>query len=230
MDKRSDAAEMVAANGPTAIVSVSPIILSAPRRGADLQVRVSAPVTGNELPIIVFSHGNGNSADGYAPLVNYWASRGFVVLQPTHLDSRTLALSQDDARRPSIWRFRVRDLEQILDDLELLEASVPGLGGRLDHTRIAAAGHSWGGQTVSMLLGARVLNQQGEMEESMSDSRIRAGVLLSAGGGDLSPIAAKQYPFLNRSFSEMNTPTLVIAGDHDESQLTVRGPDWFTDP
>nr|WP_220207721.1 hypothetical protein [Reticulibacter mediterranei] len=28
----------------------------------------------------------------------------------------------------------------------------------------------------------------------------------------------------------MTTPTLVIAGDRDQSPLSVRGPDWFTDP
>ncbi len=28
----------------------------------------------------------------------------------------------------------------------------------------------------------------------------------------------------------MTTPALVIAGDHDQSQLSTRGPDWFADP
>ena len=28
----------------------------------------------------------------------------------------------------------------------------------------------------------------------------------------------------------MTTPTLVVAGDRDQSLLSVRGPDWFTDP
>ena len=27
----------------------------------------------------------------------------------------------------------------------------------------------------------------------------------------------------------MTTPTLVVAGDKDQSALTVRGPEWFTD-
>ncbi|WP_012183267.1 alpha/beta hydrolase family protein [Salinispora arenicola] len=222
-----------AAGAPTPIVSVSPVTLPAADRGEDLQVRVSAPVAGHELPIIVFSHGFGKSMKAYAPLVDYWAAHGFVVAQPTHLDSRTLNITPDDPRHSEIWRFRVADLKRILDHLDVIEAAVPGLDGRLDPGRIAAVGHSWGGQTVGMLLGARVLGADGLPGEDMSDSRVTAGVLLSTtgtGGADLSPFAAEHFPFMSPSFADMTTPTLVVAGDKDQSPLSVRGPDWFTDP
>ncbi|AMJ67785.1 alpha/beta hydrolase family protein [Hymenobacter sp. PAMC 26628] len=217
-------------SAPMTVISASPVVLAAPGRGEDLQVRVSAPATGRDLPIIVFSHGNGNSLDGYAPLVEFWAAHGFVVMQPTHLDSRMLGLRPEDPRTPRIWQFRVEDLQRILDHLDLLEAAVPGLAGRLDRSRIAAVGHSWGAQTVSLLLGARVLEPGGGLGADMTDARIQVGVLLSAGGGDLTPSAAQQYPFMNRSFAQMTTPALVVAGDKDISHLTARGPDWFTDP
>ncbi|MGW4515486.1 alpha/beta hydrolase family protein [Streptomyces sp. NPDC004393] len=222
-----------ATSASTPVVSMKPVVLSVPGRGEDLQVRVSAPATGNELPIIVFSHGFGWSMDGYSPLVDFWASHGFVVIQPTHLDSRTLNLSPDDPRTPLIWRFRVEDMKRVLDQLDLVEASVPGLGGRLDRSRVAAAGHSWGAQTTSMLLGARVLDPDGGAGEDMSDPRIKAGVLLAApgrGGDDLTPFAVEHLPFMNPVFADMTTPTLVVAGDRDQSHLSVRGPDWFTDP
>jgi predicted dienelactone hydrolase len=217
---------------PTPVISVRPVVLAAPGRGEDLQVRVSAPATGDELPVIVFSHGFGGSLDGYAPLVDSWTARGFVVIQPTHLDSRTLNLTPDDPRYPQIWRFRVEDLTRSLDQLDLIEAAVPGLAGRLDRSRIAAAGHSWGAQTASMLLGARVLDPQGIPGKDMSDPRIKAGVLLAlpgTGGADLTPFAAENFAFMNPGFAEMTTPALVVAGDKDVSALAVRGPDWFTD-
>jgi predicted dienelactone hydrolase len=106
---------------PAPVVSVKPLVLSAPGRGDDLQVKVSAPTAGSELPIIVFSHGSGSSLDGYGPLADFWAAHGFIVIQPTHLDSRTVGLSRDDARTPRIWRFRVEDMKRILDHLDLLE-------------------------------------------------------------------------------------------------------------
>lgn len=217
---------------PTPVISVRPVVLPAPDRGADLHVRVSAPVTGGELPVVVFSHGFGQSMDSYAPLVDFWAARGFVVVQPTHLDSRTLNLAPDDPRQPDIWLHRVADLTRVLDRLDVLEAAVPGLAGRVDRDSVAAAGHSWGAQTVSMLLGARVLDADGAPGKDMSDPRIKAGVLLAVpgtGGADLTPFAAEHFSFMNPGFSEMTTPALVVAGDRDQSALSTRGPDWFTD-
>ncbi|KOU25649.1 chlorophyllase [Streptomyces sp. WM6372] len=221
------------ASAPTTVLSAQPVLLPAPSgRGEDLQVRVSAPATGSDLPVVVFSHGFGWSMNGYAPLADHWAAQGFVVIQPTHLDSRTLGIPHEDPRTPRIWRIRVEDLKQVLDGLDVLEAAVPGLGGRVDHGRIAVAGHSWGAQTASTLLGARVLDADGVPGEDMSDPRVTAGVLLALTGlGDsLTPFAAENLPFLRPSFDTMTTPALIVAGDEDDSALSTRGPDWFTDP
>ena len=218
---------------PMSVISVSPVVLPAPGRGDDLQVRVSAPATGTgALAVIVFAHGFGSSLDGYAPLVNFWASHGFVVIQPTFLDSRTLGLGPDDPRTGSIWRIRVEDMKRTLDQLDFIEGCVPGLKGRLDRSRIAAVGHSYGAQTTGMLLGARVIGPDGSLGDDLSDPRIKAGVLLCAtgrGGPDLGPFATEHFPFMNPSFTEMTTSTLVVAGDKDDSPLSPRGPDWFTD-
>jgi predicted dienelactone hydrolase len=218
---------------PSPIVSVKPIALDAPERGTPLEVRVSAPVTGTELPIVLLSHGFGWHLDGYAPLADYWAAHGFAVIQPTYLDSRRLALPADDPRTPGIWRQRVRDAGHALDQLDRLEAAVPGLAGRLDRSRIAAAGHSFGAQTTSVLLGARVLDADGTPSEDLADARVQAGILLAAagtGGADLTPFAAEHFPFMNPHFATLTTRALVVAGDRDDSPLTVRGPDWTTDP
>lgn len=219
-------------DAPTAMVSVRSLTLSAVGRGEDLQLRVSAPVVGEKLPIILFSHGFGSSMDGYAPLAHYWSARGFVVVQPTHLDARRLGLAEDDKRRPNIWRTRIEDMRRILDNLQALERMVPGLEGRADRDQVAAAGHSFGGQTTSMLLGAR-MTAGGGSGEDMSDPRVKAGILLAAGGrggSDLSDLARSITPYLDSSFDHMTTSTLVVAGDADISPLTIRGPDWFADP
>jgi dienelactone hydrolase len=214
------------------IISVKPIVLAAPERGRDLELRVSAPVSGDALPVVLFAHGFGWSLDGYAPLVDHWAAAGFVVVQATHLDSRRYGIAPGDPRFRDIWRTRIADLRRMLDELDGLAAAVPGLTGRMDPTRVAAAGHSWGGQTASTLLGARVLDTDGRPGEDFSDPRVAAGVLLAtagAGGDALSPFAREHLPFINPAFADMRTPALVVVGDRDDSPLTTRGPDWCAD-
>ncbi|MDF9810866.1 chlorophyllase [Streptomyces sp. SPB162] len=227
-------------SSPTPVLSVSPVVLPVPGRAVDLEVRVSAPVTGDGLPVILLSHGQGysnhlSSLNGYAPLVNFWAAHGFAVIQPTHLSSTTLRLDPETPGAPLHWRSRAEDMTRVLDRLDAIEAAVPALRGRLDHRRIAVAGHSMGGHTASLLLGARLTDPQDGTEVDLADPRITAGVLLAApgrGGDALTGSIAENFPFLlTTDFSRMTTPTLVVAGDKDESaHLTVRGPDWHADP
>ncbi|WP_097462127.1 alpha/beta hydrolase family protein [Mangrovitalea sediminis] len=215
----------------TAVLSLAPIVVASPGRGLDMEIRVSVPLAGQDLPVIVFSHGNGQSLYAYGPLTNYWASQGFLVIQPTHLDSRTIGLAADDDRRPWLWQHRENDLLRVLDQLDLIEATVPTLKGRVDRGRIAVAGHSWGGHTASVLLGARHPNPEDGSMVSLKDPRVKAGILLAVAGRgeDLTPSAASRLPFLHPDYSEMTSPALIIAGSADQSAMTTRGPDWWRD-
>ncbi|MFF3291270.1 alpha/beta hydrolase family protein [Streptomyces sp. NPDC003023] len=225
---------------PTPVLSVSPVVLPAPDRAVDLHLRVSAPVTGSELPVILLSHGLGfsnnlSSLNGYAPLANLWAELGFVVIQPTHLDSRTLSPDPGAHGTKAHWRTRAEDMKRILDQFDVIEAAVPQLFGRLDHSRVAVAGHSMGGHTASLLLGARLTDPHDGTEVDLAEPRIKAGVLLAApgrGGDALTEFTVENYSFfLTTDFSTMTAPTLVVAGDKDDSAfLTVAGPDWHADP
>lgn len=211
------------------LIAVKPITITGPETA--VQVKITAPMSGEHLPVIVFSHGNGGSMDGYQLAVDRWAAAGFVVIQPTHLDSRRNAIEFGDPRFGTIWRVRIDDVHAILDNLDNILAQANGLDARIDHERIAVAGHSWGAQTMGTLLGARVLDAMGNPGDDFSHPSVRAGVLLSAAGsGDsLNPFAAEHLGFMRPDFSTMTTPALVVAGGKDQSALSTRGPDWFTD-
>ncbi|MCX5170701.1 alpha/beta hydrolase family protein [Streptomyces antibioticus] len=226
---------------PVPVLSYSPVVLPVPGRPVDLQVRVTAPETGTGLPVLLLSHGHGpshnlSSLNGYAPLAQRWAALGFVVVQPTHLTSRTLAhLVADAPGAPDFWRSRAEDMSHVLDRLDVIERTVPGLAGRIDPTKIGLAGHSLGGFTASLLLGAGIVDPDTGKTVSVAEPRITAGVLLAApgrGGDVLNGPMAAQWPIIGAvDFSTMTTPALVVAGEKDDSRhFTDMGPDWHADP
>ncbi|MET9774662.1 chlorophyllase [Streptomyces sp. NPDC006367] len=228
-------------DAPVPVLSYSPVVLPVPGRPVDLQVRVSAPATGTGLPVILLSHGHGpsnnlSSLNGYAPLANLWAAHGFAVVQPTHLTSRTLShLVADAPGAPDFWRSRAEDMTHILDRLDTIERTVPQLAGRIDPAKVAVAGHSLGGFTAALLLGAGLTDPGTGNLVHLADPRIRAGVLLAApgrGGDSFNGPMAKQWPVIGAvDFSTMAAPTLVVAGDKDDPRhFTDIGPGWHTDP
>ena len=230
MNNLIDLSRSISAPPAALTVAYTPILLSMAGR-APLELRLTAPAKGDALPIVLLSHGAGPSKyipskDGYAPLAQFWAERGFAVIQPTHGNSPVGGLPNDAPDAPYFWRQRVSEMTAILDHLDEVEQQAPGVPGRLDHRRIAAAGHSFGGHTVSLLLGAQLAG------ESFADPRVSAGVLLAApgrGGIDLTAQSAARFPFFDVDFSQMTTRSLVICGADDNPHFTSRGPEWHAD-
>lgn len=229
------------AGAVTPVLSYSPVVLPVPGRPVDLTLRVSAPETGGDLPVILLSHGHGGalnlaSEDGYAPIAARWAAAGFVVIQPTHLSSRRLGnLWKTTPGAPLFWRSRAEDMIHILDHLDEIEKAVPLLAGRVNHDNIAVAGHSLGGFTAEVLLGVGITDPDTGERVSYLEPRIKQGVLLAApgrGGDALNGVMADQVPFFRAiDFSTMTQPALVVAGDQDDSRhFTDMGPAWHHDP
>ncbi|NVK33410.1 MAG: alpha/beta fold hydrolase [Rhodobacteraceae bacterium] len=238
MNNLIDKARALPMRSPVQTVSIDPVTLDAPFRRQPLDLRITAPVQGERLPIVLLSHGHGPSLylpskDGYGPLASFLAGQGFAVIQPTHANSKVGGLGHDQPGAPLFWRMRINEMKHIIYKLDEIEKATPLLDGRLNPDRIAAVGHSMGGQTVGMLLGARLTNPDNTAETDVSviEPRIKTGVLLAPpgrGGDNLSDFARKNFPELNPDYSHLTTPSLVIVGDEDVNAfMTVRGPEWY---
>ena len=194
-----------AAQGPAMpIVTVNPVVLKDAAQGKDILLRVTAPREGRRLPIVLFSHGAQYSKDDYLPLAEFWAAHGYVVIQPTHIESLALGLPRNDPRIQDAWKSRALDLRKALDSLDEIERQTPFLKGRLDRRRVLAAGHSFGGHTTAVLIGAQTPDMA---DKDLSDPRVIAGIMLAPPG--LAP------GFRNISWPADARPALHIVGMDD---------------
>lgn len=221
----------------TPIISFSPVVLPVPGRHADLEIKVSAPAGGNNLPVIIISHGHGpsnflSSYKGYGPMADYFAAQGFVVIQPTHQNSKALGLSSSLPEAPLFWSSRPADMTYILDHLDEIISSVPGLTGRVDKANVAAVGHSMGGQTVAMLAGMKVTDPATGKVVDAAEPRLKARVIIGAPGGPegFNGAARQHYPVLAAgNFSTMTLPALIVNGDQDINLMFSDMDNWRAD-
>jgi dienelactone hydrolase len=221
----------------TPVMSFGPVVLPVAGRHVDLEMKVSAPASGNNLPFILLSHGHGpsnflSSYKGYGPMVDFFAAKGFVVIQPTHQNSRALALPSSLPEAPLFWSSRAADMKFILDHLDEIISTVPGLSGRVDQTKVAAIGHSMGGQTVAMLAGMEVTDPATGKIVNVAEPRLKALVLIGASGGPegFNGVNRQHYPVLAAgNFSTMTLPALVVNGDKDKNLMFSDVDNWRAD-
>jgi len=218
-------------------MSFSPVVLPVPGRHVDLEIKVSAPASGNNLPVILLSHGHGpsnflSSYRGYGPIVDFFAAEGFVVIQPTHQNSRSLGLPSSLSEAPLFWSSRAMDMKFILDHLDEIISTVPGLTGRVDKEKVAAIGHSLGGHTVAMLAGMEVTDPATGTIVSLAEPRLKAMVMIGLPGGPegLNGAARHHYPVMAGSdFSTMTLPALIVNGDKDKNLMFSDLDNWRAD-
>jgi len=183
-------------------------------------VRLYWPEGNKPVPLVVFSHGIGGSRLGYSYLGQYFASHGMASLHLQHVGSdRSLwtgnPLSLVDRLQVAAHERealeRVKDLSFALDRLLAREE----FGRRVDRGRIAAAGHSYGANTVLLAVGASVQREGRQIR--LRDPRIKAAVLLSAppfyGDEDLKAI-----------LRSVTLPTLHVTATED----VIRIPGFFS--
>ena len=183
-----------------------------------LPVRISYPVGKTRFPVIVFSHGNGSKGDMYKGFTDYWASHGYVVIQPTHMDSTSLGFKtkRDNMREMyqqilQVTDTRRQDMSFIVDSLDLIETIVPDLKDKLDRTKLVAAGHSMGAATAMIVAGMTLLNPMDGYAETSDETRFKVLLMIS------DPGTMALMP--KEPWKGIRVPTLISTGTKDFSDV-----------
>jgi len=188
-------------------------------RSKRLAIRVTYPQAAGRYPLIVFSHGAGGSGDNYLDLTRHWSEHGYVVVQPTHLDSRRALGRMPGREELARWGERPRDVALILDSLDTLEQRL-GIVGRIDRRTIGVGGHSFGAQTAQLIGGVLPASTSLHAGTRFRDERVDAILVLSGQG------AGREFD--ERSWMGPLPPMLVITGTNDV--VAGRGPNWRREP
>jgi predicted dienelactone hydrolase len=207
--------------GESPVGAIPDVDLRDDERNKDVRITIEYPTRNSGNPLIVFSPGYGGNNNSYVGLSSYWASQGYVVIRVAHADAGKrpdgdIWLSQTQTDR----RNRVRDVTFVLDSLDLLEKQFPELEGKIDRTKIIAAGHSYGAYVAMLLGGARTF--PGPV--SYADSRIKAIVAMSPQG------TSDTRGLTNESWSEVKVPALYMTGTRDQGIGDEETPEWRRQP
>jgi len=128
-----------------------------------------APCSGPGFPCVLFSHGNVSTRLQNTGLLEELASHGYVCLAMDHPHDAAVVVFPDGSRTEFEWELpddldaagvlafrakqvalRAQDLEACLDMLRELAAEPGGpLEGRVDTSRAAVVGHSFGGASAA---------------------------------------------------------------------------------
>ncbi|MEO0421296.1 MAG: hypothetical protein AAF184_03100 [Pseudomonadota bacterium] len=210
------------APGPYAFDVVRRVDLDDRARNKQLQVRVTYPrAAPAPRPLIVFAHGAWASNENYQPLVEHWASHGYVVLQANHRDSAALGTTQRDTSVFRDWRDRPEDVHLMLDSLDAIEGAAPALKGLIDRSRIGVGGHSYGAHTAQLVAGTKILDVRTQRPVNLGDERVDAALLMSPQGrGQLLD---------ERAWDTLQVPMMVMTGSNDPGR-GGDGVSWRIDP
>jgi predicted dienelactone hydrolase len=124
---------------------IGPPIL--PFYSAGSAARDAPHAAGLRRPLVLLSHAFGGSASDLAWLGTALAAHGFIAVAVNHPGNN--ALEAYTVEGYALMWLRAVDLSAVID--ALLDDKT--FGNQIDHTRIGAAGHSFGGYTVIAVAG-----------------------------------------------------------------------------
>ena len=176
-----------------------------PTTYTDSKVAIAdAPViAGDNLPMVIYSHGSGGLNFISSFLTEHLASEGFIVIAANHTGNTaidnfvgsTVSQDQNDMNRPA-------DISAEIDGMLARNADVNDIfHGKIDAARIGLFGHSYGGYTAMATIGGHST----PLGTTVADKRIRATVGLA--------------PYTTRltaaELAAVDVPTMMLVGTKD---------------
>lgn len=192
--------------GPWRIVAVDPVSVTLPASGRSLNLRVVHPAGPGPFPVVVFSHGAFCAPEQYAVITDHWVAHGYVVILPSHEDALNAPPMADPMRADLRIAARLADMDYIFSNLDEIAARA-GIAGRLDETRIAAAGHSFGTVFAMAPAGLWLRGPDGQPRQQREPA-VRAVVTLS-GVGQLDDFMTPD------AFRDLTVPLMATGGTLD---------------
>ncbi len=171
--------------------------------------------TAQRVPVVVFSHGIGGSREGYTYIGKYLAANGMAALHLQHVGSDRniwfgnplgMVSRLQSAAKETEAIDRAKDVSFALDQV----LADTALSARIDASRIAAAGHSYGANTTLLVAGARVQREGRTLD--YTDARIKVAVIISA-----PPFYGEGNP--QSILGSVAIPTLHITATGDEIKI-----------
>jgi len=198
-------------------VSVFEQTITDTTRSREIPLRVYIPDSQDSAeaawPLVVFSHGGGETGGSMHYLAQHLASHGFLIACPTHRGSDREWVEQilgtgnqylfGDIE--STFKPRPADIGCVLD--WLMENSL--WQDNLDTAKIATLGHCMGATTAMAVAGLTV-NMPDAPRKNFRDQRIDAAVALGPQIGQNREVGLHE-----ESWSTVETPALVVIGTDD---------------
>lgn len=206
--------------------------------------------SGAPYPLVVLSHGYLFNAPMYNVLAEHYASHGFVVMAPEHVEAFDPSFAE-------MWMTlidRPGDVTRTLDQAERLTATGGSMANGIDMGRVAVVGHSYGGYTALAAAGAQYDVQAFEercaaitaddplsffcapLVPMVAEMATRAGLDGVPDGlwpsfGDsrvtaIVPLAGDSYLFGEAGLAQVSVPMMVMGGSADSGTP----PAWGADP
>lgn len=191
-------------------------------RGRTVPVKLFRPDLDEPRPVVLISHGLGGSREMGRFVCEAWAAGGYVVVAMPHPGSDTSvwqgvpARQRLDALRKAAngeqYLNRIGDVRFVLDELERRNALAGDeLQGRLDLTKIAMSGHSFGAVTTQAVVGVRA-GPKALNTRSARDERIDCAIAFS-------PSVPNRADDLDWTFADVRVPVFHLTGTEDVSPI-----------